>query len=70
MCSSDLPSHANFAMVDSGRSVRTVIEHFQRQNILVGRPFPPLETYVRVSFGVPDEMRAFWRTWDEMPQVH
>ncbi len=64
-----IPSHANFAMMDSGRPVATVIAHFERRNILIGRAFPPMDTYVRISFGTPDEMRAFWRVWDEMPRV-
>ncbi len=62
-----IPSHANFIMIDSQRPVRTVIEHFRQNNILIGRPFPPLETYARVSLGVPDEMAEFWRVWDRMP---
>jgi len=28
------------------------------QQVLVGRPFPPLATHARVSIGTMDEMRA------------
>jgi histidinol-phosphate aminotransferase len=62
-----IPSHANFAMMDVGRPVQSVIEYFKKQGILVGRPFPPLNTYLRVSFGRPEEMTAFWRAWDQLP---
>ena len=64
-----VPSQANFVMVHTGRPVREVIAHFRQQNILVGRPFPPMETHLRVSLGRPAEMQAFWRAWDEMPRV-
>jgi hypothetical protein len=28
-----------------------------------------MNTYVRVSFGTPPEMKEFWRVWDLMPVV-
>lgn len=64
-----VPSQANFVMVHTGRPAREVIQHFRQQNILVGRPFPPMETYLRVSLGRPAEMQAFWKAWDAMPRV-
>ncbi len=62
-----IPSQANFIMLDAGRRNHEVIQHFRSSNILIGRPFPPMDTYVRVSLGVPDEMAAFWRVWDTLP---
>ena len=64
-----IPSQANFVMVHTGRPVREVIAHFRQANILVGRPFPPMETHLRVSLGRPAEMQAFWQAWDEMPRI-
>lgn len=64
-----IPSQANFLMVKTGRPVREVIAHFRQQNILVGRPFPPMETYLRASLGRPAEMQAFWKAWDELPRI-
>jgi hypothetical protein len=26
-----------------------------------------METFVRISLGKPDEMKAFWQVWDKMP---
>jgi histidinol-phosphate aminotransferase len=66
---SPIPPHANFAMMDVGRPVVAVIEHFKERGILVGRPFPPLDTYLRVSFGQPEEMKKFWRAWDQLPKA-
>jgi histidinol-phosphate aminotransferase len=64
-----IPSHANFAMVETGRPVRQLIRHFHNDNIAVGRPFPRMENFLRVSFGRADEMAAFWQTWDKLPAL-
>ena len=62
-----IDSHANFMMMDTHHPAAEVIEHFRKNNVLIGRPFPPMDTYVRISLGLPEEMRAFWRTWDLLP---
>jgi histidinol-phosphate aminotransferase len=62
-----IPSQANFIMIDSRRPVREVITHFRENNIRVGRPFPPYDTFVRISLGTPGDMTAFWRVWDQLP---
>ncbi len=64
-----IPSQANFIMVETGRPVRQVIEHFRKQNVAIGRPFPPMEQYARISFGLPNEMERFWQAWDMLPTV-
>jgi histidinol-phosphate aminotransferase len=52
------PSQANFVLIDVRRDVRRVQEAAKGRGVLVGRPFPPLETHLRVSIGTADEMRA------------
>jgi histidinol-phosphate aminotransferase len=64
-----IPSAANFVMVETRRPVKQVIGHFEQNGVLVGRPFPPYETHLRVSLGTPPEMVAFWRAWDAMAVV-
>ena len=59
-----IPSYANFAMFDAGHPVKQVIAYFEQQNIRIGRPFPPMDTFVRLTFGKPEEMSAFWKAWD------
>jgi histidinol-phosphate aminotransferase len=54
-----IPSEANFMMIDVGGDVKDVIEAFRARKILVGRRFPTLSTWLRVSVGTPEEMRAF-----------
>lgn len=61
-----IPSYANFAMIDAGRPANEVSSYFKQNGILVGRRFPLMDHFVRVSFGRPNEMQQFWRVWDEM----
>lgn len=62
-----IDSHANFVMMNTYHPASEVVEHFRVNNILIGRVFPPMQTHIRVSLGTPDEMAAFWRTWDKIP---
>jgi len=48
---------ANFLMVDVRRDAKAFQDACKEQGVLVGRPFPPLTSYSRVSMGTPDEMR-------------
>ena len=59
-----IPSSTNFVMVNSNRPTASVIDHFRANNIEIGRPFPPMDTYARISLGKPEEMKEFWRVWD------
>jgi histidinol-phosphate aminotransferase len=61
-----IPSFANFAMLKVNQPVRQVIESFQHRSVLIGRPFPPMNDYVRISFGLPAEMKTFWQAWDQI----
>ena len=62
-----IDSHANFLMMNTSHPAEEVIRYFRNNNILIGRPFPAMDTYIRVSLGRPEEMRAFWRIWDTLP---
>jgi len=66
-----LESHTNFVMLKTERHGQDVIEHFRKNNILLGPLVPSMPAYVRVSLGTPEEMKEFWRVWDLMPpQAH
>lgn len=54
-----IPSHANFVMIDLGRDAAPTIEAFRQRGILVGRRFPSMPRWLRVSVGTAAEMRAF-----------
>jgi histidinol-phosphate/aromatic aminotransferase/cobyric acid decarboxylase-like protein len=62
-----IDSHANFVIMNSFHPAVEVIQHFRDSNILIGRPFPAMDTYIRISLGLPEEMRAFWQAWDVLP---
>jgi histidinol-phosphate aminotransferase len=62
-----IDSHANFVMMNTWHPADDVIQHFRKNNILIGPSFPSMSTYIRVSLGLPDEMRRFWQVWDMLP---
>ena len=64
-----IPSHANFVCVHVAQPVRPVIEAFRQQGIAVGRPFAGLPEHVRVSIGLPEEMKKFVAGLDKALEV-
>jgi histidinol-phosphate aminotransferase len=62
-----IDSQTNFVMMNAGRPAAPVVEHFRKHEIELPPPFPGFEHYLRVSMGTPEDMRAFWRTWDLLP---
>jgi histidinol-phosphate/aromatic aminotransferase/cobyric acid decarboxylase-like protein len=44
-------------MVDLERDSRPFRESCARAGVVVGRPFPPLNNYVRISIGTMEEMQ-------------
>jgi histidinol-phosphate aminotransferase len=61
-----IPSETNFFMVHIGREVQPVIEEFKAKKVMVGRPFPPMTTHMRVSIGTADEMAQFMTAFKEI----
>lgn len=61
-----IPSHANFVMVNVRKDVSPVIDDFWRRKVLVGRPFPPMTKFLRVSIGEDDEMKVFFREFRQL----
>ena len=54
-----IPSETNFVMIDVGGDVRPVIDAFRKKNILVGRKFPSMPNWLRISIGTLKEMDLF-----------
>ena len=65
-----IDSKTNFVMMDIHHPATEVIEHFGKNDILIGRAFPPMNTHIRISLGTPEEMHEFWRVWDLLPFSH
>jgi len=54
-----LPSHTNFLMHRIPGDQRSYIDRMREVGILVGRPFPPLLEWNRLSIGTVEEMEVF-----------
>ena len=61
-----IPSETNFVMIDVGQDVIPVIAAFRERKILVGRKFPSLPNWLRVTIGKPEEMEAFAAVLDQI----
>ena len=59
-----LDSHGNFACLNVMRPAQQILEHYKKNNMVLGPGIPYMPTYVRVSLGRPEEMKEFWRVWD------
>jgi histidinol-phosphate aminotransferase len=54
-----ITSHTNFVFFKSGLSVQELNQQMQAKGILIGRPFPPLTDWSRVSTGLMEDMISF-----------
>lgn len=57
-----LPSHANFVMHRVAGDLKAYIERMRERGLRVGRPFPPMLDYNRLSLGLPTEMERWAET--------
>ena len=57
-----LPSHANFLMHRVEGDVKEYIARMRDGGLRVGRPFPALPSYNRLSMGLPEEMEIWAET--------
>jgi len=61
-----IPSHANFLMIDLRREVRSLIAAMGEHNVQVGRVFPALPNFMRVTIGTRPQMETFVSTFREV----
>jgi histidinol-phosphate aminotransferase len=61
-----IPSHANFMMIDLRREVRPVLEALRTRGVEVGRLFPALPNFMRVTIGTNAEMKQFLSAFKEV----
>jgi hypothetical protein len=62
-----IDSQTNFVMMNIERLTIEIVERFRPYGILLPPPVPSFEKYLRVSPGVPTEMREFWEVWTSCP---
>jgi histidinol-phosphate aminotransferase len=48
-------SHANFVFFDSGRPHQIAVATLAARDVDIGRAYPPLDQWVRISIGLPDD---------------
>ena len=52
-------SHTNFVFFHTGMQIQNVIEKMKKQDVNVGRPFPPLTDWCRISTGRMNDVEKF-----------
>ena len=61
-----IPSHANFMMIDLRREVRPVLDTLRSRGVEVGRLFPAMPNFMRVTIGTGAEMKQFLSAFKEV----
>ncbi len=61
-----IPSQANFIMFDCKRPVVPLIKALKQRNVHVGRLFPALPNYMRLTIGKKPEMQSFLSAFQEV----
>jgi len=61
-----IPSQTNFFMVNMKKDVTPVGEVFLKKGFVVGRKFPPMNEWLRVSVGTDEEMKGFLKVFKEL----
>ena len=59
-------SNANFTFFETGRDVAELQKAFREENIMVGRAFPPMTDWLRVSMAKPKEMQYFVQAYEKI----
>ncbi len=52
-------SHTNFVFFHTGKPIQKVIEQMRAKDVLVGRPFPPMTDWCRISTGTMADVEKF-----------
>jgi histidinol-phosphate aminotransferase len=61
-----IPSQANFFMLDTKRPAKAVIDAMAKRSVRIGRIWPILPTYSRITVGTREEMAMFRDAWQEV----
>lgn len=52
-------SHTNFVFFKTGRPISEMITEMKKENVIIGRPFPPFYEWCRISTGTMESMAMF-----------
>jgi len=64
-----IPSQANFVMIDMGTDVQPIVDQFRARKVLVGRRFPTMPNFLRISIGTQPEIEQFVASLREIAPV-
>jgi len=54
-----IKSHTNFIFFKTGRPISEMIVEMKKENVMIGRPFPPFYEWARISTGTNTDMQNF-----------
>jgi len=54
-----IPSHTNFVFFQAGRPIGELIPQMREKGVAIGRPFPPLLDWCRISTGFEEDVDKF-----------
>jgi histidinol-phosphate aminotransferase len=61
-----IPSEANFFMLDTKHPAKPAIDAMAKQNVFIGRIWPSMPTYTRITIGTALEMEQFQVAWQKV----
>ena len=59
-------SHTNFVFFKSGRPIQELITAMEEKGVIIGRPFPPLYHWARISTGTMPQVEMFGKALKEV----
>jgi histidinol-phosphate aminotransferase len=64
-----IPSEANHFLLDSKRPGQEVRDAMAKENVMIGRVWPSMPTWVRITVGTQEEMERFQAAWQKVVKV-
>jgi histidinol-phosphate aminotransferase len=61
-----IPSESNFFMLDTKHPAKPAIDAMAKQNVFIGRIWPVMPTYTRITIGTALEMEQFQAAWQKV----
>jgi len=61
-----IPSVANFFLLDTKHPAKEVIAAMAQQNVIIGRVWPAMPSYSRITVGTSAEMELFQAAWQKV----
>ncbi|MDW3645728.1 MAG: histidinol-phosphate transaminase [Bacteroidia bacterium] len=61
-----VPSHTNFVFFHTGREIGGLMQEMRAKDVIIGRPFPPLTDWCRISTGRMEDVEKFGKALKEV----